>query len=226
MFIIVAGGGRIGYHVSKKQLQKMNEVVILEKRPERCSYLLEVMGSVVVQGDACDPSVLENAGISRAEMIIACTGKDQDNLIICQLARKKFRVPYTIALLNDPANEEVFKKLGVDATINYIGTVLGKIEQKVAHQGAMTVLMREAGFEIIETRLHDDTPASGKNIGQLPLPQSCIVSAVIRGGELLPTSPDTGLLSGDVIITVSKESDFQNLKKAFLGFEIAQHVLS
>jgi trk system potassium uptake protein TrkA len=221
MFIIIAGGGRVGYHLMKSQINKKNEVVVIEKNREKCQCITEEMGSLVLHGDACDPKILENAGIARAEMIVACTDKDQDNLIICQLARKKFRVPYTIALVNDPPNEEVFRKLGVDAAVGAIHAVLNRIDLKIAQQGVMTVLARESGVEIIETRISADSPAVGKSLGQLDIPDGSIIPAVIRGGRLVSCTPETFIKPEDIVISISPETHFSGLKKVFLGTEIA-----
>lgn len=223
MFIIIAGGGRIGYHLLKNQMKKMNEVVVIEKNKGRCYCIVEELGSLAVLGDACDPNILEKAGINRAEMIIACTGRDEDNLVICQLARKKFRVPFTIALVNNPANEEVFKKLGVDAVINTINAVLNRIELKISHQGSMTVLTRENGIEFIETKLTPESTSVGKPLGQLGIPPGCAVSGIIRNGELIKPQDEVFMKAGDVIISLSPESLFTSLKKALLGRDVSFH---
>lgn len=217
MFIIIAGGGKIGYNLLKDRLNKMNEVVIIEKCKRKYQSITEEFGSLAVPGDACDPGVLEKAGINRAEMIIACTGQDQDNLIICQMARKKFRVPNTIALVNNPENESVFHRLGVDIAVNTIEGVLQSLEVQLAHLGNLTVLAKYNGTQLIEARLTADSQASGKTLEQLNIPGDCEVLALVRGGVSLKTEPSTTVKSDDRLLILAPGEFYQSLKAELIG---------
>lgn len=217
MFIIVAGGGRVGYYLVKELISYGHEVVLIEKDHDRCRQIIEELGNLVIKGDSCDPRILEKSGVQRADLIIANTGEDEDNLIICQVARKKFKVPGTIARVNNPKNDEIFRKLGIDATVSSIKAILSVIEQKVAHKGLMVSLTKIGDVEIVETRLTQKSPAVGKSLEKVPLPAGCSIAAVIRGGESLAVTPDLVFRINDIVITLAKIDDFISLKNALMG---------
>ncbi|MCD4782912.1 MAG: TrkA family potassium uptake protein [Candidatus Eremiobacteraeota bacterium] len=223
MFIVIAGGGRLGYYLLKELLHKGEEVILVELDHKRSAHIIEELGNLVVTGDACDPVVLEKAGIQRAEMIIANTGDDENNLVICQIARKKFRVPSAIARVNNPKNEEIFRKLGIAATVSSIQAILSKIEQRVAHKGVMISLAKEGDIEIVETRLTSESPAVDQKIEKLKLPKKCMIGAVIRGGEILSPQPDLELKENDLVITFTRENDFKKLRDVMMGQDIVFH---
>lgn len=217
MFIIVAGGGKLGYYLLKELLHKNQEVVLIEVNKSRSKLIVEELGNLVITGDACDPLILEKAGIGRAEMIMANTGSDEANLIICQIARKKYRVPTTIARVNNPKNDDIFKKLGVDSTINSIETILSIIERKLAYKGIMITLGQEGDVEIIQTKLTKTSPAVEKTINGIHLPKDALISAVIRGGEIIKPDSDTDLRLNDILITLTPVGQFEELRKALMG---------
>jgi len=223
MFAIIAGGGRLGYYLLKELLQKGEEVILIEIDQKRSAHIIDELGNLVITGDACDPAVLEKAGIQRAEMIIANTGYDEDNLIICQIARKKFRVPSTIARVNNPKNEEIFRKLGITATVSSIQAILSKIEQHVAYKGIMISLAREGDIEIVETRLTDDSPAVNQKLEKLKLPEKCVIGAIIRGGDVFCPKPALVLKPNDLVITFTRVEDFKKLRDVMMDQDIIFH---
>lgn len=223
MFIIVAGGGKLGYYLLKELIHKNQEVVLIEVNKTRSKFILEELGNLVITGDACDPITLEKAGIGRAEMIMANTGSDEANLIICQIARKKYRVPTTIARVNNPKNDDIFKKLGVDSTINSIETMLAIVEQKLAYKGIMITLAQEGDVEIIQTKLTKTSPAVEKPLGTLQIPEGSLISAVIRGGEIIKPDADTDLRVNDVLITLTPIGQFNELRDALMGPDMIFH---
>lgn len=223
MFIIVAGGGKLGYYLLKELIHKNQEVVLIEVNKARSKLIVEELGNLVITGDACDPLILEKAGIGRAEMIMANTGSDEANLIICQVARKKYRVPTTIARVNNPKNDDIFKKLGVDSTINAIETILSIVEQKLAYKGIMITLAQEGEVEIIQTKLTKTSPAIEKTVGGLRLPKGALVSAIIRGGEIIKPDVDTDLRVNDVLITLTPIGQFVELRDTLMGPDMIFH---
>lgn len=223
MFIIIAGGGRVGYYLLKELIHHGQEVVLIEKNRDRSKKIVSELGNLVINGDACEPRVLEKAGIQRAEMIIANTGADEDNLIICQIARNKFRVPSAVALVNNPKNDEIFKRLGIDATVSSIDAILSVIERKVTRKGVITTLGKEGDIEITQARLTRESPVSGKTLGELGLPPGARVAAVIRGGEVLNLESSLELKVNDLLITLSKSGDFEKLKEILSGPELIFH---
>ncbi len=134
MFILVAGGGKVGYYLTRELLNHGHEVVLIEQLHRKVEALAEKLGEVVLEGDAADATTLEQAGIVRADLVIAVTGHDEDNLVICQMAKRKFHVPRTIARINNPKNENIFERLGIDKTVSTTKLVLAAIEQGIASQ--------------------------------------------------------------------------------------------
>ena len=223
MFIIIAGGGKLGYYLLKELIQKNQEVVLIEINKNRCKKIVEELGNLVITGDACDPLTLEKAGIGRAEMIMANTGNDEANLVICQVARKKYRVPTTIARVNNPKNEEIFKKLGIDVTVNAVETVLSIVSQKVAHRGVMITLGKEGDTEIISTRLVKGSPVIEKKISDVKLPEKSFIAGIIRGNAPLKPDPVTELKLNDVLITLTPVDEFDELREVLRGEELIFH---
>lgn len=217
MFIVIAGAGKVGYYLLKNLINSGQEAVVIEKNAERCNQIAEEFGSVYVIGDACDPQHLEEAGIPRASIIVAVTGDDEDNLVICQIAKKKFNVPYTIARVNNPKNEEILKKLGINATVSSTDIILKMIAQEVAYQGILTHLPLKKGVEIVESRLNKDAPCINTPLKDLQLPTGCIIAGVIRNEEWIIPNGNSILLAGDMIIALSKEENFEKLKGLLLG---------
>jgi len=221
MLIIVAGGGKVGYYLSKALLASDQEIVLIEKERVKCQVMSDELGAngVVLQGDACDPMTLQSAGVERAKMVVAVTGDDEDNLIICQLAKKKFGVPFTLARVNNPKNEDIFRKLGIDATASGTNAILSVIEREVAYKGVMSCFCLLGGVEVLEIPIREDSPASGKTLKELVLPSDSIIGAVVRGDSVLIPDGKTLLLSGDIAVAITKEEKMEAVKKAIRGSE-------
>src|SRR3972149_6109368 len=124
MYIIVVGGGRVGYYLTKALLGEGHEVLLVEKDAAICETITDELGSVCLRGDGCEATTLAEVGTDRADMLIAVTGDDEDNLVACQVAKHKFNVPRTIARIGNPQNEMLFKKLGIDVTVSSTKIIL------------------------------------------------------------------------------------------------------
>ena len=135
MYIVIIGGSKIGYYLSKALLNQGHEVLIIEKDPHICERLEDELGSCCMRGDGCETVVLNEAGLNRADVLIATTGQDEDNLVSCQVAKHRYKVPRTISLINNPINENIFKKLGIDATVSVTNTILDHVEQEIPEIG-------------------------------------------------------------------------------------------
>ncbi|HWC31241.1 MAG TPA: NAD-binding protein, partial [Dehalococcoidia bacterium] len=131
MFIIVAGAGKVGYHLARALIGD-HEVLIIELDPSRVDFVATELGTdVIMQGDACDAATMERAGMERADLVVATTGDDEDNLTFCQIAKARFAVPRAVARINNPQNEVLFRKLGIDSTVSATNLILGHIEQEL-----------------------------------------------------------------------------------------------
>src|SRR5256886_16262364 len=170
MYIIVGGGGDVGYYLTKSLLGRGHEVLLLEKNAARQQLLSEELGQSVVRGDACEARTMEEVGANRADVVIAVTGEDEDNLVICQMAKKRFNVARTIARLNNPKNELIFQKLGIDITVSPTRSILSLLEAELPGSSFVTLMtLRRAGLGIIEVRVPADSPIVGKTINVLKL---------------------------------------------------------
>jgi trk system potassium uptake protein TrkA len=219
MYIIIIGGGKVGFYLAKALLNEGHEVLVMERDAGRTEFIVGELGSVAVQGDGTEVTTLTDAGAGRANMFIAVTGEDDDNLIACQLAKHKFNVPRTIARLNNPKNETIFKKLGIDVTVSSTNIILENIEEEVpTHPITHLLDIREKGLEIVEVKIPPDSPTIGKKVKELSLPQGSILALIIhqRGKPKVPTA-DTTLQAEDQIIAVTAPEAEEALRKKLRG---------
>jgi trk system potassium uptake protein TrkA len=219
MYIIVVGGGRLGYHLTKALLDEGHEVLIIEKNATYCEIINEELGSICIRGDGCEAATLEEVGTGRADMLIAVTGDDEDNLVACQVAKHKFNVPRTISRIRNPKNEILFKKLGIDVTVNSTDIILEHIEE-VLPTHALTHLLpiRDKGLEIVEVKIPADSTTVGKPVKELSLPPESILSLIIRKERkpIVPTA-NTILQAGDQVIAVTRTESEELLRAALRG---------
>lgn len=218
VYIIVVGGGKVGYYLSKTLLSEGHEVLVIEIDPRKVARIEEELGEVVMEGDGCEATTLESAGTSRAEIMVAVTGDDEDNLITCQLAKGKFRVPRAIARINNPANERIFRALGIDVTISSTQLILSQIEQEIPSRALSHLLMmRHADLEIVEAFLKPGMEVVGKPLRSLRLPAGCVIPVLIRDGQSVVPSGDTTLEAGDEVIVVTKTTNEDELRDVLFG---------
>ena len=218
MFVLVVGGGKVGYYLTKELLEAGHEVVLMEKDRARASQIADEIGSIVVANDGCDGKYLGEAGCSRADIVAAVTGDDEDNLVICQMAKHHFDVPRTIARVNNPKNEELFRHLGVDEIISPTRMILGSIEQDIpVHELLHLAALGGDELEIIEAHLQDGAPAVGRTIGELTVPDGCSLFAVVRDGIATPLRSDTVLAAGDKVIAIGRADCESQLRESLIG---------
>ena len=219
MYIIIVGGGQVGYYLAKILLNDGHEVLIIERNPARCQFISDELGSVVMRGDGCEAVVLEDAGTGRADMLIAVTGDDEDNLVACQVAKHKFKVRRTIARVKNPENEGIFNKLGVDVTISSTRLILAHIEQELpAHPLIQLLRLRGGALDIVEVRIPPESPAVGRQLHELRLPPGSLVCLVLNkeAGPQVP-SEDTVLRAEDEVIAVARPEAEESLRQALAG---------
>src|SRR5512146_3087287 len=203
MFVLVVGGGKVGYYLAKELIDAGHEVALMEKDPRRAGQIADEIGSIVIAHDGCEGKYLGEAGCNRAGVVAAVTGDDEDNLVICQMAKHRFDVPRTIARVNNPKNEALFRHLGVDELISPTRMILGSIEQDIpVHELLHLAALGEGELEIIEAHLQPGAPAIGRSAGDLSMPQGCSLFAVVRDGIATPLRPDMMLRVGDKVIAI------------------------
>ncbi len=218
MFVLVVGGGKVGYYLTRELIENGHEVVLMEKDRGRADQIADEIGSIVVAHDGCEGKYLGEAGCARADIVAAVTGDDEDNLVICQMAKHHFDVPRTIARVNNPQNEDLFRHLGVDEIISPTRMILGSIEQDIpVHELLHLAALGEGELEIVEAHLQDGSPAAGRAISELSIPEACSLFAVVRDGVASPLRADTVLQVGDKVLAIGKADCEAMLREQLIG---------
>jgi len=214
MYIIVVGGGKVGYYLAKELVESGHEVLIIEKDSAKCEQIAEELGDIVLCGDGCEAATMEMAGFGRADMVIAVTGDDEDNLAVCQIAKAKFDVPRTVARINNPKNEEVFKRLGIDTTVSSTSVILAHIEQELpAHPLIPLLTIKGGGLEIVEVKVPPSSAVVGKKMKELLLPQQSLVTLIIdEDGVPRVPNAETVIRAGDEVVVVTRRENEDALR--------------
>lgn len=219
MYIIVVGGGKVGFYLAKELVGEGHELLVIEQDRAKCDRISDELGDITLCGDGCEAAILEFAGTGRADMFIAVTGDDEDNLVSCQVARKKFSVPRTIARLNNPKNELIFKKLGIDTTVSATQAILAHIEQELpTHHLISLMTLRGSGLEIVEAQLSAESPAVGRRLRDLLLPHQSLISLIVdAAGYAKVPNADTVMHPGDQVLAVTPHDTEEELRAVLLG---------
>ena len=219
MYIIVVGGGKVGFHLAKELVEANHEVLVIEQDSVKAKEIADELGDIVLDGDGCEASVLERAGMARADMLLAVTGDDEDNLVACQVAKQRFNVARTVARINDPKNEQVFRKLEVDITVSATSAIMAHIEQELpTHHLSVLVKLKGSGLELVEVRIPDDSRVVNQPVRSIMLPYQSMVVLVV-GEDGLPKVPsgETVIHAGDEVVAVTLHESEGQLRDALLS---------
>ena len=218
MYIVIAGGGKVGANLAESVLELGHEVTLVEQRRGRFELLEETFEHHVQLGDATELYVLERAGIARPpDLVVAVTGDDEDNMIICQIARERYGVENVIARVNDPRNQEHFDLLGISPTVSATSIILAMIEHEVPEHGLIHLLeLRKENLEIVEVQLDADSPCIGKDIARIALPSGARLITVMRGGRAQMADGGTQLQAGDQVLAVLEPGKEEELRSVLL----------
>jgi len=219
MYVLIAGAGKIGANLARTLMRTNHEVTLLEQRQDRFDRLEEEFEHQIHRGDATELFVLERAGITRPpDLVIAATGDDEDNMVICQLAREKYGVEKVIARVNDPRNQSYFDLLGISPTVCSTANIMALIEHEVPEHDLIHLLeLRKENLEIVEVQLSRDSPCSGKRIGKLDLPEGSRLISVVRDGHAEIADGDTELRGGDQVLAILKPGKEDELRRVLLN---------
>ncbi len=218
MYIIVVGGGKVGYFLSKELLEAGHELVILEKNAGRARQIADELGSIVLNRDGCEGKHLAEAGANRASIVAAVTGDDEDNLVVCQMAKHHFDVPRTIARVNNPKNESLFRHLGVDEIISPTRMALASIEQDIPVNELLRLAEFKGGqLELVEAQITAGSPAVGRRATDLDQPEGCSLFMLLRGNAMQPIRPETTLEPGDKVLAVVRAENENALRELLIG---------
>jgi trk system potassium uptake protein TrkA len=215
MYIIIVGAGKVGYFLAKRLCEDKHGVSVVEKDEATCEEIARELDLMVIRGDGCDPQILEQAGAARADVVAAVTGEDEDNLIICQLAKECFGVKRTVGRVNNPQNEQTFSELGVDIPMNSTEVIARIIEEEVSFSDFVSLLSFKRGkLAIVRVDLPENSPVIDKQVKDIQLPENSVLLSIVRQDDVIVPRGDTVLRAGDDVIAltmVGNESDLSSL---------------
>lgn len=220
MRVIVVGSGKLLYYLSRQFASKGYEVSLILSDAAEAQQLSRRVKALVLHGNGSDPHMLEEAGVRRSDVVVALTSKDQDNLAVCQIAHKMFQVPRTVALVNDPQNEEVFRKLGVSVAFSSTQIIARILEERTGFEDIANLIpLAEGRVTVSEVALRAEAPAADKNLRDLTLPVGALVGGIIRDGNVIVPRGDTCLRGGDRLILISSPDCYDRVLKLLTGEE-------
>ena len=203
MYAIIVGAGKVGRNLARELISKDHEVTVIESSRPRYLVIEEELEHAVHYGDATELWVLERAGIQRADLVIAVTGDDEDNILVCQVAKEKYLCDRIIARVNNPRNHDHFRLLGIQPAVSATDLILRLIEHEVPRYGLVHLLaLEEERLEIIELEVAADAPAVGEKVSDIALPEGSLIISVLRGGSGFVPKPDTVIEAGDEVLLV------------------------
>ena len=203
MYVIIVGAGKVGWNLARELMSKGHEVTLLESDRRRYLVVEQELEHAVQYGDATERWVLERAGIQRADLVIAVTGDDEDNMLVCQVAKEKYLCERIIARVNNPRNRQHFRLLGIQPVVSATDLILRLIEHEVPHHGLVHLLaLEEERLEIIELEVAPQAPAAGQRVADVALPEGSLIISVLRGGRGFVPKPETVIESGDDVLVV------------------------
>lgn len=219
MYIVVAGGGKVGTNVARTLLERGHEVTLIEQNRNRFEQLEAEFGPSVLNGDATEIHVLERAGIARPpDLVAAVTGDDEDNIIISQIAKEGYQVARAIARVNDPRNQQHFDLLGIRQTVCATSGLLGMIEHAVPEHGLVTLLeLRSEGLSLVEVEVPAGSPAAGKRVAALSFPEGSRLVSVMREGTAEFAVGETVIQTGDQVVAITKPGLEDEVRRALVG---------
>ena len=218
MYVVVIGGGTVGFYLTRELLASGHEVVIIEDDPSRAREIADELGSIVVPNDGCEGRYQAEAGMARADVIAAVTGDDAVNLAACQVAKMRFNVPRAIARVNNPKHEKLFRQLAIDETVSPTRTILGVIEHEIPVHELLHLAELEGGeLQIVEAQLTADSPVIGKELREVEFPPASSLAVLIRDEHAIPARPETRLRTGDKILAITSAEREGELRSLLIG---------
>jgi len=215
MYILIAGGGKVGRNLAHELLKMRHEVTVIEQRADRYRLLEEELEHVAQHGDATELLVLERCGIERAELVVAVTGDDEDNIVVCQVARERYGVERVIARVNDPRNHELFDLLGIAPSVCATTSIMRLIEHELPDHELVPLLeLRREGIEVVEVQLGDDI--AQRRVSEIALPEGARLIAVLRAGASDIAGPETIVRPGDQVLAIARSGLEDALRRALL----------
>jgi trk system potassium uptake protein TrkA len=226
MFVLIVGGGKVGLNTARQLMQLGHEIALVEQRRTRYDLIAEWLGEdALVYGDGTEVWVLEKAGIGRADLVVAVTGDDEDNIIISQVAKLKFGVPKVVARVNNPFNQPTFDLLGVENTVCATTAMLNLIMHELpTHKFVHLLSLKREQVEVVELEVGEDSPFAEKYVQDIDLPEGVLLAAIVRAGHALVARGSTEILPGDYVLCLLTPGMEKELIKVFLPEEEPERV--
>lgn len=219
MYLVLIGGGNVGIQLAKRLIALGEEVLVIEKDAGTAGKLANLLGEeYVMHGDACEVNVQQDAGFNRADVIVAATGEDEDNFVVCQLAKELWKTDRVIARVNDPSHEETFRQIGIEETVSATAIIYNLIVQQISTDALVPVAALHRGnIEIVESVLSTRSPLVGKTVGDVNVPEGSFIAYLVRDGQGIRVQSDTDLQAGDMLVAIVRVSDADELRQAICG---------
>ncbi len=216
MKVIVVGGGKMGRYLLNELERNKHQVTIVEQDKNKCDKLQQRFKADTVNGDGTEPEVLKEAGIKEADVLLAVTKDDQDNLVICQIAERNFDVPRTFTTVNTPGNERLFDWLGVNVAVSSASILAALVNQEVQMQDLKGLLSQNhEELELIRLNVEENSPVDGKKLKELDIPLEIVMVSVLRGDTPLVPRGETKLYSGDLVICLAHKEAVETIEESF-----------
>jgi trk system potassium uptake protein TrkA len=217
VFVLIVGGGKVGLNVGVSLGQLGHEYLIVEQRRSRYDLLRAQLEDRLLFGDGTEMWVLEKAGIERADLVVAVTGDDEDNLVIAQLAKHEYRVPKVVARVNNPRNQRTFDLMDVDSTLCAATMTVSMIQHELpTHQFVPLLSLKHEGLELVEIEVSADSPAAHLTVDDMRVPPGALLAAILRDGAALLPRADVTLLPGDQVLCLLPPGREKELIRIFL----------
>jgi len=218
MYIVVVGAGRIGFNLAQKLIQDKHSVTVIEKDKVRCEGISQNLDAMVINGDGCEPRMLEDAQAAKADVVAAVTADDEDNLVICQLAKEVFGVKRTVARVNNPRNEHIFAELGVDVPVNSTTIIAKIVEEEASFEDFITLMTFKRGkLALVRVDITSDSPVINKSVKEVKLPENSVFVSIVRGESILVPKGETVFKKGDDVIALTTIENEQQLLNTLVG---------
>ena len=225
MFVLIIGGGKVGLNTARQLMRLGHEIALVEQRKSRFDLLAEELAEALIFGDGTEVWVLERAGIARADMVVAVTGDDEDNIIIAQVAEMKFGVPKVVARVNNPFNQPTFDLLGVENTICATTAMLSLIIRHLpVHKFVHLLSLRRENVELVELEVSESSAFANTYVQDIDLPEGVLLAAIVRAGHAMMVRGTTEILPGDYVLCVLEPGKERELIRVFLPDEQPESV--
>jgi trk system potassium uptake protein TrkA len=219
MYMILVGGGNVGIQLARRLKALGEEVLIIEKDASTAGKLANLLGEeLVMHGDGCEVFTQRDAGFNRADVIVAVTGEDEDNFVVCQLAKEVWKTERIIARVNDPSHEETFRQIGIEETVSATGIIYNLIVQQISSDALVPLAALHRGnIEIVESVLSSRSSLVGKRVGDVKLPEGSFIAYIVRDGQGIQVTGETVLQSDDMLVAIVRVSDAEALRQVICG---------